>query len=112
MTTRPCPSCSSLNIVKNGRIHNGKQNHKCRDCGRQFVEDPQKKRITPTTKGEVIPSVQRFKQWANHRRRKINSFRDCLSQTQVTYLLAVRRLIQPSVARAESTYHICHNRLD
>ena len=40
-----CPSCSSQNVVKNGRIHNGKQNHKCRACGRQFAKDPQQKRI-------------------------------------------------------------------
>jgi len=25
-------------IKKNGHIHNGKQNHHCHDCGRQFVE--------------------------------------------------------------------------
>ena len=23
---------------KNGHIHNGKQNHQCHDCGRQFVQ--------------------------------------------------------------------------
>jgi insertion element IS1 protein InsB len=27
--------------MKNGKTRRGKQNHKCRDCGRQFVEDPQ-----------------------------------------------------------------------
>ena len=36
-----CPNCNSDNFVKNGHIHNGKQNHLCNDCGRQFVEDPQ-----------------------------------------------------------------------
>ncbi len=36
-----CPNCTSDNFVKNGHIHNGKQNHICKDCGRQFVEDPQ-----------------------------------------------------------------------
>ena len=45
-----CPSCQSTKIVKNGRIHNGKQNHKCRDCGRQFVENSQRKIISPKTK--------------------------------------------------------------
>ncbi|PSB12554.1 hypothetical protein C7B62_01675 [Pleurocapsa sp. CCALA 161] len=40
-----CPSCNSEQIVKNGKIHNGKQNYKCRDCGRQFVENPQHKTI-------------------------------------------------------------------
>ena len=33
-----CPICASAQTVKNGRIHNGKQRFKCRDCGRQFVE--------------------------------------------------------------------------
>ena len=45
-----CPHCQSTKVVKNGRIHNGKQNHKCRDCGRQFVENPQQKIISPETK--------------------------------------------------------------
>ncbi|WP_420885327.1 transposase-like zinc-binding domain-containing protein, partial [Candidatus Protochlamydia phocaeensis] len=33
-----CPSCNSECIKKNGHIHNGKQNHRCLTCGRQFVE--------------------------------------------------------------------------
>jgi transposase-like protein len=45
-----CPSCSSETIVKNGRIHNGKQRFKCNECpkgyrfayNRQFIEKPQK----------------------------------------------------------------------
>ena len=45
-----CPNCQSKQVVKNGRIHNGKQNHKCRDCGRQFVEHPQQKIISFETK--------------------------------------------------------------
>lgn len=36
-----CPTCGSHDISKNGTSHRGKQNYKCRDCGRQFVEDPQ-----------------------------------------------------------------------
>ncbi|MGD1941079.1 MAG: IS1 family transposase, partial [Leptolyngbyaceae cyanobacterium] len=36
-----CPTCGSHDISKNGTTRRGKQNHKCRDCGRQFVEDPQ-----------------------------------------------------------------------
>ncbi len=39
-----CPNCSSDDIVKNGANRRGKQNYKCRDCGRQFVENPQWKR--------------------------------------------------------------------
>jgi transposase-like protein len=45
-----CPACDSTHTVKNGKIHNGKQNFKCRDCGRQFVQDPQNKLITQATK--------------------------------------------------------------
>jgi insertion element IS1 protein InsB len=33
-----CPQCQSSKYKKNGHIHNGKQNHQCRDCGRQFVQ--------------------------------------------------------------------------
>jgi transposase-like protein len=53
MSPLTCPSCDSCEVVKNGRIHNGKQNHKCRACGRQFVEDPQQKRIDPATKALI-----------------------------------------------------------
>ena len=45
-----CPTCDSENVVKNGFIHNGKQNHRCNGCGRQFVEDPQNKVISDETK--------------------------------------------------------------
>ena len=33
-----CPRCKSSTYKKNGHIHNGKQNHQCKDCGRQFVD--------------------------------------------------------------------------
>ena len=48
-----CPSCQSIKVVKNGRIHNGKQNHKCRDCGRQFVANSQQKIISQSTKNLI-----------------------------------------------------------
>lgn len=48
-----CPSCTSKNVVKNGFIHNGTQNHKCKTCGRQFVEAPQQKLISPATKALI-----------------------------------------------------------
>ena len=32
------PRCKSSKYKKNGHIHNGKQNHHCHNCGRQFVE--------------------------------------------------------------------------
>jgi insertion element IS1 protein InsB len=34
-----CPECGSQLFKKNGHIHNGKQNHQCKTCGRQFVVD-------------------------------------------------------------------------
>lgn len=48
-----CPDCNSDAVVKNGFIHNGKQNHLCKDCGRQFVEDPQNKVISDETKALI-----------------------------------------------------------
>lgn len=45
LTMPICPMYASSQTVKNGRIHNGKQRFKCRDCGRQFVEHPSKKVI-------------------------------------------------------------------
>ena len=48
-----CPNCDSQAVVKNGFIHNGKQNHRCKDCGRQFVEDPEQKRISDATKALI-----------------------------------------------------------
>ena len=55
MNTEPlhCPTCTSIEIVKNGRIHNGKQNHRCKICSRQFVEDPRNKIIGQETKGLI-----------------------------------------------------------
>jgi transposase-like protein len=32
-----CPACSSQQFKKNGPIHTGKQQHRCKACGRQFV---------------------------------------------------------------------------
>jgi transposase-like protein len=45
-----CPDCEQQKIIKNGKIHNGKQRYKCKNCGRQFVENPPNRRITPETK--------------------------------------------------------------
>jgi len=50
-----CPNCHSSNVVKNGSIHNGKQKFCCKDCGRQFVENP-KNRI-PQEKKDLIDKL-------------------------------------------------------
>lgn len=44
-----CPKCDSENIIKNGSIHNGKKKYQCKNCGRQFVENPQNKTISAET---------------------------------------------------------------
>ena len=41
-----CPQCGSMHYKRNGRIHTGKQNHKCQACGRAFVLVPENHVIT------------------------------------------------------------------
>jgi insertion element IS1 protein InsB len=36
-----CPQCGSIWFKRNGHIHTGKQNHRCKRCGRAFVLDPE-----------------------------------------------------------------------
>jgi insertion element IS1 protein InsB len=37
-----CPRCRLSHSKKNGHTHYGKQNHRCSECGRQFVADSQR----------------------------------------------------------------------
>src|SRR5947207_8519471 len=48
-----CPGCQSEKVIRNGYIHNGKPKYACKGCGRQFVDNPQQKRITEETKALV-----------------------------------------------------------
>src|SRR5882762_10169033 len=41
-----CPQCGSRHYKRNGRIHTGQQNHKCKTCGRAFVLVPENHVIT------------------------------------------------------------------
>ena len=41
-----CPQCGSPWFKRNGHIHNGKQNHRCKRCGRAFVRNPENAVIT------------------------------------------------------------------
>jgi len=44
-----CRKCNSEYILKHGRTRSGKQNFKCRDCGRQFVMTPRHQPISEVT---------------------------------------------------------------
>lgn len=46
----PCPYCSSSQILKNGSTHHKKQKYLCKNCRRQFIENPTKKYIGTSTK--------------------------------------------------------------
>lgn len=48
-----CPACQSNLTKKNGHIHNGKQNHRCLSCGRQFVLNPTQKIIDQQTREQI-----------------------------------------------------------
>ena len=53
---RICPDCGSENIIRYGKIHNGKQRFNCKYCGRQFVENPENK-IIPEYLKDIIDSL-------------------------------------------------------
>ena len=55
-TTPICPKCGSNHVVKNGKIHNQKPKYMCKDCGRQFVENPTNRSIKPEIK-ELIDKL-------------------------------------------------------
>jgi insertion element IS1 protein InsB len=40
-----CPRCGSTCHKKNGHIYNGKQNYRCKACGRQFVREFEQRRV-------------------------------------------------------------------
>jgi insertion element IS1 protein InsB len=48
-----CPRCESPKYKKNGHIHNGKQNHQCQACGRQFVERFEQSLISDDTRALI-----------------------------------------------------------
>jgi len=48
-----CPNCEQGKSIKNGRIHNGKQRYRCKDCNRQFVLNPTKKTISVETRARI-----------------------------------------------------------
>jgi IS1 family transposase len=53
MIREVCPSCGSEKYKKNGHIHNGKQNYRCKECGRQFVMNCEYKEINDFEKALI-----------------------------------------------------------
>jgi insertion element IS1 protein InsB len=54
MTVRDCcPQCHSQHYKKNGHIHNGKQNHRCKRCDRQFVLETDNRLVTAADRALV-----------------------------------------------------------
>ena len=47
---KSCPNCGSKEVSRNGQTRHGKQNYKCRECGRQFVLNPTWRAITKEQK--------------------------------------------------------------
>ena len=48
-----CPRCQGTQVVKNGTIHSGKPKWMCKTCQRQFVANPEQRRIAVETKALV-----------------------------------------------------------
>jgi insertion element IS1 protein InsB len=48
-----CPACGSTRFKKNGRTHNGKQNHQCKTCPRQFVQCSEQYLISDETRALI-----------------------------------------------------------
>ncbi len=42
-----CPQCGSTRYKRNGHIHNSKQSHLCKHCGRQFVLQFEQRLVSP-----------------------------------------------------------------
>jgi insertion element IS1 protein InsB len=50
-------SCASTNIIKNGKNRYGKQQFKCRDCGKQAVLNPSEK-YSEEQKEQILATYQ------------------------------------------------------
>jgi transposase-like protein len=48
-----CPNCKATHTVKYGKTRSGKQNYKCCECGRRFVEHPTKIYISQETWAQI-----------------------------------------------------------
>ena len=48
-----CPRCHGRQVVRNGFTHNGRQKRRCNDCGRRFVLQPRKQRVSDERRAVV-----------------------------------------------------------
>ena len=48
-----CPACGSTRFKKNGHTHNGKQQHQCKTCTRQFVQCSEQYRSSDETRALI-----------------------------------------------------------
>lgn len=48
-----CPDCGSQYYKKNGHIHNGKQNYRCKVCGREFILNPEPMVVSDEKRGLI-----------------------------------------------------------
>jgi len=53
LTREACPQCGSKHYKRNGHIHTGKQNHRCKACERAFVLNPEQHVITDEQRGLI-----------------------------------------------------------
>ena len=47
MIRNACPRCEETDYKKNGKAHHGKQNYRCRRCGREFIRAVDRAPISP-----------------------------------------------------------------
>lgn len=52
-----CTRCGSENIVRNGKTPYGKQQYKCKECGRFSVLEPSEK-YSPEEKEQILAAYQ------------------------------------------------------
>ena len=53
-----CYHCGSENVVRNGKVPNGKQKYLCHGCGRQSRQDPESNAYPPERRKEILPPYQ------------------------------------------------------
>ena len=47
MIRNTCPRCEASDYKKNGKTHHGKQNYRCRRCGREFIRELDPDPVSP-----------------------------------------------------------------